>query len=107
MIRLLCAEDPINSEIQTADALKSVVHSSQLHTQLLVIGHMLQGAAAALAVDRAGRLLTRRGGGMTNLAPTVNSRGSHLEDFNVPNFAGDRIFYKYRSAANTADTGSV
>lgn len=68
---------------------------------------MLQAAAAAGAVNRAGRLRARRGRGQALLCLAIDGICRHLQDTDLPRLAGERAFHEHGAAGNVAYTCTV
>ena len=85
--RIFHADDVLYRHRNAADARERIVDALELHAQLLVVVHMLQAAAAAGAVNRAGRLRARRGRGQTLLCLAIDGICRHLQDTDLPRLA--------------------
>ena len=104
--RVFHADDILHRCQNAADACERIVDTRSLHAQLFAVIHVLQAAATAGAVDRAGRLCARSGRGQALLRLAVDGICRHLQDAHLPRLADERAFHKYGAAGDMAHTGT-
>ena len=104
--RVFHADDILQRRRNAADACERIVDTRALHAQLFAVIHVLQAAATAGAVDRAGRLCARSGRGQALLRLAVNGGRRDLEDAHLPRLADKRAFHKHGAPGDVTHTGA-
>ena len=105
--RILHADNILHRRRNATNAHERIIDALKLHAQLLVIVHVLQAAAAAGAVNRAGRLRACRGRGQALLRLTVDGICRHLQDADLPRLTDECAFHEHGAAGNVAHTRAV
>ena len=105
--RVLHADNILHRRRNAADACERIVDTRALHAQLFAVIHVLQAAATAGAVNRAGRLCARSGRGQALLRLAVNGGRRDLEDAHLPRLADKRALNKHGAPGDVTHTGAL
>ena len=105
-VRMGSPVDHIHCQIQPANAPEGVLHPLAFEGELLLIGHMPQGASPALGEVGTVRSDAGRGGGehLLHLAP--GGGFAHLQQFHQAGFSPDGPFHKDCHALQSGDAVS-